>query len=668
PPPEPPLRSVHTTNLPLLLAEAAASVLVTTYQAGKLVVLRNDGGVLNTHFRNFPKPMGLAYRRVGEGSRRAAELQQTQAERNRELDERLRQERRRAGQLELLAGTARQLAGLTDAQMLLDQATRHLVEAHNFDEAVIYLVEADLLVPRSVFGRQPTGRPGAAPISLGSGVIGQAALVGETQRVPAGVTSAPAGTSANQGIQEVCVPLRLAKSVVGVLDVCGGRSAPIEPDDIAPLELLADLIVAGLQTGGLFDQLRRQITELSLLHDITRLSLETDDLETLLAALVEQMGQLFGADGSCLALWDEGRQTVERSIVSRSLRDSREAGAWLLGTHGAGLTEAALRADSVLAVPNLWQSPYAPETAEGQVDVQSLLSMPLAADGHWLGAAHIVFRKPRTFASDELIYAGRAGRQLALAVSKTRAWQAERRRNAELETLRRASLHVTSSLDLQQVLEAILQQTLQLTGAYNTHIFLYDGKSLRFGAAMGATGERVALYTKTRVGGLTDRVARSGQRIVVSDANTDPLYSNWRWGGSIIGMPLRMGSRVCGVMNVAFQRPRLFDEHELRVLELLADQAAVALENARLFNAEREQRSAAEALREASTALSSTLEYEALLTRLLEQIERVVPLDAAGILIVSPGAARAEVARSLVRGQSGPVTGALEAGKEYEIE
>ena len=61
PPAEPPpLRSVHTTSFPRLLSEAAASVLVTTYQAGKLVMLRNDGGVLNTHFRNFAKPMGLA--------------------------------------------------------------------------------------------------------------------------------------------------------------------------------------------------------------------------------------------------------------------------------------------------------------------------------------------------------------------------------------------------------------------------------------------------------------------------------------------------------------------------------------------------------------------------------------------------------------------------------
>lgn len=48
-----PLRSVHTNNFPELLRQLGASVLVTTYQAGKLVVLREDGGVLNTHFRNL---------------------------------------------------------------------------------------------------------------------------------------------------------------------------------------------------------------------------------------------------------------------------------------------------------------------------------------------------------------------------------------------------------------------------------------------------------------------------------------------------------------------------------------------------------------------------------------------------------------------------------------
>jgi uncharacterized protein (TIGR03032 family) len=59
-----PLRSVHTTNFPAILEHLASSLLVTTYQAGKLVVVRSDGGVINTHFRAFNKPMGLA---VGRG-------------------------------------------------------------------------------------------------------------------------------------------------------------------------------------------------------------------------------------------------------------------------------------------------------------------------------------------------------------------------------------------------------------------------------------------------------------------------------------------------------------------------------------------------------------------------------------------------------------------------
>jgi uncharacterized protein (TIGR03032 family) len=55
-----PLRSVHTTNFPAILDQLGSSLLVTTYQAGKLVVIRSDGGVINTHFRAFNKPMGMA--------------------------------------------------------------------------------------------------------------------------------------------------------------------------------------------------------------------------------------------------------------------------------------------------------------------------------------------------------------------------------------------------------------------------------------------------------------------------------------------------------------------------------------------------------------------------------------------------------------------------------
>lgn len=66
PNPDPePLRSVHTSSFPRLLADLGCSLLITTYQAGKLIAARSDGAVLNTHFRTFAKPMGLAADRRG---------------------------------------------------------------------------------------------------------------------------------------------------------------------------------------------------------------------------------------------------------------------------------------------------------------------------------------------------------------------------------------------------------------------------------------------------------------------------------------------------------------------------------------------------------------------------------------------------------------------------
>ena len=55
-----PLRSVHTSNLPSVLEQLGISLMVTTYQAGKLVILRSEGETINTHFRLFEKPMGMA--------------------------------------------------------------------------------------------------------------------------------------------------------------------------------------------------------------------------------------------------------------------------------------------------------------------------------------------------------------------------------------------------------------------------------------------------------------------------------------------------------------------------------------------------------------------------------------------------------------------------------
>jgi signal transduction histidine kinase len=165
----------------------------------------------------------------------------------------------------------------------------------------------------------------------------------------------------------------------------------------------------------------------------------------------------------------------------------------------------------------------------------------------------------------------------------------EEKRAAQLESLRQASLSLTASLDLSTVLDSILESALgMLRGGSSGHIFLYYpeyGGRLDFGAALLADGRRGEVIALPRPGGLTYSVARSGEPILVDDMISHPIYQGApaSWNGSILGLPLKIGQRVVGVMNVAHREKYAFTHADLTLLRLLGDQAAIAIENARLF-------------------------------------------------------------------------------------
>jgi diguanylate cyclase (GGDEF)-like protein len=155
----------------------------------------------------------------------------------------------------------------------------------------------------------------------------------------------------------------------------------------------------------------------------------------------------------------------------------------------------------------------------------------------------------------------------------------------ELDALRKLSINLTSSLDLPDVLDALVSEAMQLIqNAQDVHIFLYTNGKLTFGAALDVNGNKNATWSKPRSDGLTYTVARSGKTIIVEDMRTHPLFTNAPkdWTGSIIGIPLKVGDSVVGVMNMARSTAGGFSASELRLLSLLSDQAAVAISNANL--------------------------------------------------------------------------------------
>jgi diguanylate cyclase (GGDEF)-like protein len=162
------------------------------------------------------------------------------------------------------------------------------------------------------------------------------------------------------------------------------------------------------------------------------------------------------------------------------------------------------------------------------------------------------------------------------------------RQAAELDALKRITLNLTSSLDLQAVLDGVVREAMQLVkDAQDAHIYLFQEDKLIFGASLKNDGEENIQISEPRPNGLTGTVAREKKIIIVEDMTNHPIYKGMpiTWCGSIIGLPLMMGSRVVGVMNLARKTPGEFNQSEIRLLTLLADQAAIAIINARLHSA-----------------------------------------------------------------------------------
>ena len=208
-----------------------------------------------------------------------------------------------------------------------------------------------------------------------------------------------------------------------------------------------------------------------------------------------------------------------------------------------------------------------------------------------------------------------------------------KQQSAELDALRKLSLNLTSSLDMPTVLNAIVGESIRLVkDARAVHIYLYKNGSLEFGAALQSNGNTSPIATPRR-DGLTYTVARSGETLVVEEMQEHPLYAKAPpvWNGSIIGIPLKMNQVVVGVMNLSRSTTGGFNAAELRLLSLLADQAAVSISNASLH-----QMISRKAYSDTVTglpnrrALDERLEKEVLRSRRTGQSFAVVMMDLDG--------------------------------------
>jgi GAF domain-containing protein len=469
-------------------------------------------------------------------------------------------------------------------------------------------------------------------------------LAGEVYRQPGPVVISP-GDLAGQLPEEwitrvgttpfVVAPVRSGERLIGALILDNGlTSRPFMPRLLAIAEALSHQLATTIQRLHLFETVQHHVDELTLLRRIAATGTQATDEDALIENVTVLIGETFYPDNFGVILVDEASGILRVHPSYRDRHDAKYPGLPV----GRGITGRVAASGQPRRASDVRLDP---DYVAGDPRTQSELCVPLNVGGRVIGVINAESARLAAFsAADERLLVTIAG-QLATAIEKLRLLKATEQRAAELDAVRRASLTLTSSLDLHAVLNALLESVLELvSGMEDAHIFLYQGGRLAFGAALWADGRKDDPYSEPRPEGLTYTVARTGQPLVVPNMRAHPLFATQpeSWQGAIVGLPLKIGERVVGVMNVACTQPRRFEESELRLLGLLGDQAAGAIENARLFEAAQWQLKELTVLHAVATAGTEAESEDALVTRVTRAIGETLYPDDFGVMLLDEAA------------------------------
>jgi signal transduction histidine kinase len=231
-----------------------------------------------------------------------------------------------------------------------------------------------------------------------------------------------------------------------------------------------------------------------------------------------------------------------------------------------------------------------------------------------------------------------------IARSREQAVKSLERRALQLEIASQVGQKVTAILEVDELLAEVVRLIRSKFGYYQVHIFLADTHSneIVLRECNGRVDESLmtrGLRLKIGKESITGWVAETGQPVLCNDVTQEARYHPHELlpeTHAELAIPLKIGNKVVGVLDVQSEHPYAFREDDLTVLQLLGDQIAIALENAKLFRETRRQFEAMRALHDISLDITSRLESEQVLTVILKQADHLLSAQGSVLAIYKP--------------------------------
>ncbi len=385
---------------------------------------------------------------------------------------------------------------------------------------------------------------------------------------------------------------------------------------------------------------QKRTRELSVLYSIDRAVAHSLNLEEILPTALETVlsALQIEAGGVYLLMPDEKTMTL---CIHRGFSEefARNVQCIQLG-EGISGRAAAEKKPLVLDVSDYPTSRLIPFII--QEDIQTLASAPLLSAGDVVGALNLAMRHPRAFSAEELDLLASIGQQLGGTVHNARLYAAEQQHAARLSLLNHVACALGATMNTNELLEIVYREVTTVIEADAFFIALYDrvADELDFRVQVDK-GVREPPVRRPLAPGLTSLVVTSRQPLLIHnfEIEKDHLPPTRLWGSmqapqSWLGVPLLLGEDVLGVISVQAYRADAYGEAERELLSTIADAVAVAVENARLYQAQRQHAAQLKIIGEVGRQIASILDLDELLHQVVNTLVESFGYYHANLLLV----------------------------------
>jgi two-component system sensor histidine kinase HydH len=259
-------------------------------------------------------------------------------------------------------------------------------------------------------------------------------------------------------------------------------------------------------------------------------------------------------------------------------------------------------------------APHAPERTVSAVSVPLLQRNALIGTLSVLDKISGIPGESVVFEERDLHLLVTLGTEAAIAIENARLFRDAVQRADELGALREVGQAIAGRLELPDVLEAVATGAMRLLGSQHSQILLWDEEEqrLRYGSAVGLEAERVKAQSFIGSRGVNAAVARLRRPLLLDDYQGSPFaLPEFPDIVATISTPVLFGDRLLGILHSHTTQPgKRFTPDDLRMLEMLATQAAIAIENARLYDEARARSARFRALSELSRKVTASLDLQ----------------------------------------------------------